>query len=185
MWHESVTLDRVLDFPATTTRMHYTENNTLEAIDILATLNELFASLADRIANFCHFPLSVKSGWSQEWNNNGVCMELVPSRNLFAISVHENMFFHRHSFWGRSFVKQTYLRINAHYLPNLKELHVYFRCPTDHELGSQIIKEFIASHPNLNIPRLVLYLFEDRLPQGKSTAKCHTKSLERVSFFIN
>lgn len=179
MWHESVTLDRVLDVPAVMTYMQYTGNNALEAIDVPATLNELFVSLADKIANFCHYPLSVKSEWGKKWTG----YEYVPN-GIFYISISENMFFHRSSFFWSKFVRQADLRINAHY-KDLKELHVYFRCPADHELGSQIIKDFIASYPNLNISRLVLYLFEDRLPQGESTANCNTKSLERVSFSHN
>ena len=185
MWHEPVTLDRVLDFPVVTTQMQYTRNNALEAIDIPAALNEFFVSLADKIAKFCHFPLSVKSEWGKEWYNNGVCMELIPGRSTFCVSVHENMFFRQSIFFWSKFVRQADLRINAHYIPNLKELHVYFRCPADHELGSQVIKDFIASHPNLNIPHLVFYLFKDRLPQGESTATCNTESLERVSFSHN
>ncbi|MEK9174710.1 MAG: hypothetical protein AAB725_01950 [Patescibacteria group bacterium] len=178
MYQEPLMLDRVLDFPATTTRLEYHENGAVEENDISSALNSFFSSLIDKIARFCLFPLSVESGWGEDLAGYD---GMVPN-GIFYASIYENMFFRNHKLLGRSFTKQKHLRVNVHYNSRLSEVHVYFRCLGDYELAEPIIKEFFSLRPNLNIRCLVLYCFEDRLPEGESTAKSQIKKLERVFF---
>lgn len=179
---EPLMLDRVLDFPVTTSRLEYSQSPIEKENDILTALNSFFHSLSEKMAKFCLFPLSVESGWHKDWYNNGVCMGLVESRRIFGVSIFENMFFRNHKLLGRSFTRQKHLRVNVHYNSQLNEVHVYSHCLGDYELVEPLIKEFLSLRPNLKIRCLVLYLFEDRLPQGESTAKGQIQKLERVFF---
>ena len=178
MYQEPLMLDRVLDFPATTTRLEYHENGVVEENDISSALNSFFSSLIDKIARFCLFPLSVESGWGEEWTGYD---GMVPN-GIFHVSISENMFFRNHKLLGRSFTRQKHLRVNVHYNSRPNEVHVYLHCLGDYELVGPLIKEFFSLRPNLKIKCLVLYLFEDRLPQGESTAKGQIQKLERVLF---
>ena len=177
MYQEPLMLDRVLDSPVSTTRVSYADS-AVEEKDIPTALNTLFASLTEKLAKFCLFPLSVETGWGEEWAGYD---DMIPS-GIFHVSVSEDMFFRNHKLLGRSFKRQKHLRVNVHYNAKLNEVHVYFHCLGDYELAEPIIKEFFSLRPNLNIRCLVLYCFEDRLPEGESTAKSQIKKLERVFF---
>ena len=180
MYRESLMLDRVLDFPTTTTRLEYRESDVAEENDIPSALNSLFSSLIEKIARFCLFPLSVESGWGEEWAGYD---GMIPN-GIFHVSLSESMFFRNHKLLGRSFTRQKHLRINVHYNSNLNEVHIYFHCLGDYELAEPLIKEFFSLRPNLKVRCLVLYLFEDRLPEGESNVKGQVQKLERIFFTI-
>ncbi|OHA01560.1 MAG: hypothetical protein A3C11_02385 [Candidatus Sungbacteria bacterium RIFCSPHIGHO2_02_FULL_49_12] len=177
MYQEPLMLDRVLDFPASTTRMSYGDS-AVEEKDIPTALNSLFTSLTEKLAKFSLFPLSIQTGWGEEWAGYD---GMVPN-GIFYVSVFENMFFRNHKLFGRSFKRQEHLRVNVHYNSNLNEVHIYFHCLGDYELAEPIIKEFFSLRPNLKIRCLVLYCFEDRLPERESTAKSQIQKLDRVFF---
>lgn len=182
MYDEPLTLDRIIDFPVTTTRLEYHESGVAEENDIPSALNSFFSLLIDKMAKFSLFPLSIESKWLKDWYINGMYKELVNRKRIFGVSIFENRHFHSHKLLDRSFIRQKHLRVNAHYNSKSKEVHVHSYCLADYELVEPTIKEFFSLRPSFNIRCLVLYCFENRLPERESSAKLQIQKLERVFF---